>query len=78
MALDEAEQLRAVALQLLPALTALENVMLPLEIMGHGPAHFRLPLSEMGAESRAQLRKALEQAGINVSAEGGRPLRAAR
>jgi 4-hydroxy-tetrahydrodipicolinate synthase len=53
-----------------------------LEMMGHGPAHFRAPLCEMSPANRERLREVLEQSGIHVSAADGRasaaPLRATR
>ena len=42
-----------------------------LELMGRGKAHFRAPLCELSAESLPALRRALEQAGIELPAAGG-------
>jgi 4-hydroxy-tetrahydrodipicolinate synthase len=86
---DDWKTARDIHFRLLPLMRAnfLETNPIPvktaLELMGHGPAHFRPPLCEMSAETREQLRAALEQTGIsvNAAAESGRagtPVRAGR
>jgi hypothetical protein len=35
-------------------------------MMGHHPAHFRLPLCELSEKSRPRLRAALEAAGVDL------------
>jgi 4-hydroxy-tetrahydrodipicolinate synthase len=37
-----------------------------LEMMGHHPAHFRLPLCELSEKSRPRLRAAIEAAGVDL------------
>jgi 4-hydroxy-tetrahydrodipicolinate synthase len=85
---DDWKTAREIHYRLLPLMRAnfIETNPIPvktaLEMMGHGPAHFRAPLCEMSTENRERLREALEQSGIHVSAADGRaptaPLRAAR
>jgi 4-hydroxy-tetrahydrodipicolinate synthase len=85
---DDWKTARAIHYRLLPLMRAnfIETNPIPvktaLEMMGHGPAHFRAPLCEMSPENRDRLRAALEQSGITVNAADGRgpaaPLRAAR
>ena len=71
---DDWKTAREIHYRLLPLMRAnfLETNPIPvktaLEMMGHGPAHFRLPLTEMSADARERLRAALEEAGINVGA----------
>jgi len=85
---DNWKTAREIHYRLLPLMRAnfIETNPIPvktaLEMMGHGPAHFRAPLCEMSPETRERLREALEQSGISMSAADGRgpaaPLRAAR
>jgi 4-hydroxy-tetrahydrodipicolinate synthase len=42
-----------------------------LEMMGHHPAHFRLPLCEMAEKNRSVLEKALAAAGVALASGGG-------
>ena len=46
-----------------------------LEMMGHGPAHFRPPLCELSPEHRETLRAALERAGVDVGAAAAQSTR---
>jgi 4-hydroxy-tetrahydrodipicolinate synthase len=82
---DDWKTARAIHFRLLPLMRAnfIETNPIPvktaLEMMGHGPAHFRAPLCEMSPENRERLRAALERSGLQVSADGrAAPLRAAR
>ena len=65
---------RAIHYRLLPLMRAnfVETNPIPvktaLEMMGHGPAHFRAPLCGMSSRHRETLRDALRQAGVNVPA----------
>ena len=69
--------------RLLPLMRAnfLESNPIPvksaLELMGHGPAHFREPLCELAAEHLPALRQALEQAGVELPAAGSGAARGA-
>jgi 4-hydroxy-tetrahydrodipicolinate synthase len=63
--------------RLLPLMRAnfLESNPIPvktaLELMGHGKAHFRAPLCELGPEHLPALRRALEQAGVELRTTAG-------